>query len=153
MSIVAEKAIMTVTVVLIAVLILTAGVLGLGGVQLLKMPSTDFFGFMDGMFSFIGDRIGLLGRGTGDFFCGKEMKDAANVCKITDDQLTAYCKSPAEEQAGTCMSPFPEMNDFCKLPPTQKTWACEHQTEFKKTCVQIKFAAASSTMAQMPFCK
>lgn len=171
MTIVAEKAILAVTVVLIAVLILTAGVLGLGGVQLLNMPSTDFFGFMENMFKFIGDRIGLLDRNTGDFFCGKELKDAANLCAITDDQLAAYCKSTVvgtasvksmpdiakgsivEVNAGACGKPVAGMVDFCKLAPSQKDWACEHQAEFKKGCTQIKLAAASSTMAQMPFCK
>ena len=148
-----EKSMTIVLVVAGAVLILIAALAVLGGSNLLQIPGTDFFAFLDRMFDFLNQQIGLAGKQTREWFCSKELQDNIEMCKLTPDMLREYCGMADKEKIGVCQTPGDEIKAFCEESWSKREQICKDQNDFNSACETVNEKGEKWGTEDLPFCK
>jgi hypothetical protein len=140
-------------VVLGALLILMAAFVALGGANLLNVPGSDFFAFLEKMFYFLEQKVGLAGQETRDWFCQKDLQENIEICKLTPDMLREYCDMVDKEKIGTCQMPGEEIKAFCEEQWSKRESVCKNQNEFNSGCEGINANKDAGGTKDLPFCK
>jgi len=140
--------------IVIGILLIGAAMAALAGkAPMISIPGTDFFSFIGRTLNFLGEQVGLAGKGTADWFCDKGFQENEELCKMTTSHLADYCKMPDEEKTGVCAKPPDAMKRFCTLSWSDREAICKKQNEFNSACDSVNTWEGAHVMANMPFCK